>query len=101
MAEGDSVIAAALTLELFPKSIREAIIVQRGCVGQFGLPVSTTVTFLPDGNKFLVEGLYACGVNAFEGIEDFKYSDAESQAVWTVRKVDQNNGTFVLFDGDN
>ncbi|MGH1354493.1 MAG: hypothetical protein ACRBBS_05385 [Thalassovita sp.] len=96
MGERDTAIAAAVTLELFPESIREELVAERSFIGQFGLPVSTTVTFLPDGNKFSVEELYDCAVNAFEGAEGVKITEAENEAVWTVNEVDQRHGTFVL-----
>jgi len=96
MGERDTAIAAAVTLELFPESIREELVAERSFIGQFGLPVSTTVSFLPDGNKFSVEELYDCAVNAFQGAEGVKITEAENEEVWTVNEVDLRHGTFVL-----
>ena len=89
-------IAAAIMLESFPESVREALIAEQSFIGQFGLPTSMIVTFLPGGNRFSVEDLFDCAQSAFSGIEGIKISEVESKTVWTVCGVDQKRGTFTL-----
>ena len=96
MGEREPAIAAAIMLESFPESVREALIAEQSFVGQFGLPISTAVTFLPEGNKFSVEDLFDCAQSVFAGVEGIKISEAESKRVWTVCGVDQKRGTFTL-----
>ena len=99
MTDRELALAAAVTLELFPESIREAIIAEHGFMRQFGLPVSTTVAYLPDGNKFVVEDLYDCAQSVFDGTEKVELKEANSDAVWVAGGFDQERATFSLRKG--
>jgi hypothetical protein len=99
MIDRELTLAAVVTLELFPASIREAIIAEHSFMRQFGLPVSTTVTFLPNGNKFEVEDLYNCAQTVFGGTKHVELKEAETDVVWVADGFDQEQATFLLRNG--
>lgn len=99
MIDRDVALAAAVTLQLFPESVREALIAEHSLMRQFGLPVSTTVTFLPDGSKFLVEDLHVCAQSVFDGAKHVEVKEAESDAVWVASEFDPERATFKLNNG--
>lgn len=99
MTDREVALSAAVTLELFPESIREAIIAEHSFMSRFGLPVSTTVTYLPDGNKFVVEDLYDCAQSVFDGAKHVELKEADTDAVWVVDGYDPEQATFLLRNG--
>jgi len=101
MTDREVTLSAAVTLELFPESIREAIIAERSFMSRFGLPVSTTVTFLPDGNKFVVEDMYDCAQLVFDGAKHVDLKEADTDAVWVADGFDPEQATFLLTNGES
>lgn len=99
MTDREVALSAAVTLELFPESIREAIVAEHSFMSRFGLPVSTTVTFLPDGNKFLVEDLYECAQSVFDGAKHVELKEADTDDFWVVDGYDPEQATFLLTNG--
>jgi hypothetical protein len=99
MTDREVALSAAVTLELFPESIRQAIIAEHGFMSRFGLPVSTTVTFLPDGNKFVAEDLYDCAQSVFDGTKHVELKEADTDAVWVADGYDPERATFLLTNG--
>lgn len=99
MTGRDVALSAAVTLELFPESIRQAIIADRSFMSRFGLPVATTVTFFPDGDKFVVEDLYDCAQSVFDGAEHVELKEIDTGAVWVAEGFDPEQATFLLKNG--
>ena len=99
MADREVALAAAITLELFPKSIREEIVADRSFMSQFGLPVSTTVTFLPSDSTFSVEELYECAQSVFQGSKNASITEAKSDTVWIASGFNPERATFELASG--
>ncbi|MCV3273695.1 hypothetical protein [Roseobacter sinensis] len=99
MTDRGVALSAVVTLELFPESIRQAIIAEHSFMSWFGLPVSTTVTFLPDGNKFVVEDLYDCAQSVFDSTKHVELKEADTDAVWVADGYDPEQATFLLLNG--
>jgi hypothetical protein len=99
MTDREVALSAAVTLELFPESIRQAIIAEHSFMSRFGLPVSTTVTFFPDGNKFVAEDLYDCAQSVFDGTKHVELKEADTDAVWVADGYDPEQATFLLTNG--
>lgn len=99
MTDRDVALSAAVTLELFPESIRQALIAEHSFMSRFGLPVSTVVTFLPDGKKFVAEDLYDFALSVFEGTKHVELKEADTGAVWFPDGYDPEQATFLLTNG--